>query len=57
MNICKLTLEEYIADMHDQINKFKLEWDRNVKEGNKSYPNELTISEWDEQFITFVAVN
>lgn len=47
-----MTLDEFIAESHADVERFKAEW---LKGDPEKYPRELAPEDWYDQFLTFVS--
>lgn len=48
-----ITLDEFVAEMRERIDKFEKYWEKNNKENPEHFPNKMYSGEWDEQFMMF----
>lgn len=50
-----MTVDEYMAQMQDKLNKFGKMWKGKVKSSPEDYPTTLpSFADWDEQFACWV---
>ena len=46
-----MTLDEFIKEMHEDIEKFKKSWIENNRKNEYYFPNKLEPGEWFEMFM------
>lgn len=49
-----MTLNEFVLESHEMIEKFKAEWLKGLKETPDMYPLDLPEGEWDEQLRAYL---
>lgn len=49
-----MTLEEYVSELHREVEAFAEYWRKSSQETPEHFPEELDIGDWDEQFRTWI---
>lgn len=48
-----MTLEEFIQEQHERVEKFKADYERNNAKDQEVFPLDLAPGQWDEQLQIF----
>lgn len=48
-------LEDFIIEMHSDVERFKKMWEEGVLNEPQNYPIEMNNGDWYEQFIAFMS--